>query len=159
MILVTTGTNGAAFDRLLRQIEYIDSAEDVLVQHGPSQIRPSGATCVPFLSFEALVDAVRSARAVVTHGGVGSVLIAAMEGKLPFVVPRLARYGEAVDDHQLTFARRLDSEGIVTLVEDPAQLPDLLHGNVRSAQRLGQPDPRLVRELKEYFAANGATSG
>ena len=159
MILVTTGTNGAPFDRLLREIERIDFGEELLVQHGPSQIRPSRATCVSFLSFDALVDAIRSARLVVTHGGVGSVLISVMQGKRPFVVPRLARYGEAVDDHQLSFARRLDVDGVVKLVADPAGLPDLLVEDVKPVQRRGQPAPRLVRELKEYFAANGATGG
>ena len=39
------------------------------------------------------------------------------------VVPRLRRFGEAVDDHQLLLGRRLHEAELVDLVEDPADLP------------------------------------
>ena len=40
MILVTTGSSGGSFDRLLSVVERFDVAEDILVQHGPSALRP-----------------------------------------------------------------------------------------------------------------------
>ena len=43
-------------------------------------------------------------------------------GKRPIVVPRRLHLGEAVDDHQLPIARRLDATGIVTLLEDADRL-------------------------------------
>ena len=60
-----------------------------------------GSTSSPF---DELVEHVRRARVVVSHAGVGSVLTALANGKRPVVVPRLHRFGEAVDDHQLPFA-------------------------------------------------------
>jgi UDP-N-acetylglucosamine transferase subunit ALG13 len=156
MILVTTGTNGPPFDRLLNEIDRVETTEQIMVQHGPSRVRPRAATCVSFLSFDALAELMQSARTVVTHGGVGSILLAAMYGKRPFVVPRLARYGEAIDDHQLSLAHRLDRRGNVTIVEDPTRLPALLEVDVPTVQELGRPDPRLVDELRSYFAAAGA---
>ncbi len=121
MILVTTGTNAPAFDRLLQEVEAMDIDEAVVVQHGPSALRPAGATCVDYVSFDRFVELVREARIVVTHAGVGSILVTLMNGKRPFVVPRLARFGEHVDDHQLELGRRLSEIGVVELIEDPSQ--------------------------------------
>src|SRR3989442_5847956 len=126
MILVTTGTNGVAFDRLLRAVGAIETEEPLVVQHGPSSLRPSGARCVDYVSFAELVEFVQEARVVVCHGGVGSILVALINGKRPVVVPRLARYGEVVDDHQLELGQRLSEAGLVTLVEDVVRLPEFV---------------------------------
>ena len=126
MILVSTGTNGKAFDRLLKAVGTLQIESDMVVQHGPSRIRPSGARCVSYVSFDEYAQLVRDADAVVTHAGAGSVLVALMNGKRPLVVPRLARFNEAIDDHQLVFAHRLAASGLVHLVEEPTFLQETL---------------------------------
>jgi beta-1,4-N-acetylglucosaminyltransferase len=120
VIFVTLGTQAYPFDRLLRGLEGVD--EELVVQGGSSSHRLDGATWFDFLDYPQLVEHVHAARVVVSHAGVGSVMTVVAEGKRPVVVPRLARYGEVVDDHQLPFARRLDEAGLVLLVEDPAEL-------------------------------------
>ena len=104
MIFVTVGTNEARFDRLLQAFQPSPPDEELLVQHGPSGVRPPGATCVDYLPYDELVATVRRARVVVTHAGVGSIMTALANGKRPIVVPRLRRFDEAVDDHQLQLA-------------------------------------------------------
>lgn len=151
MILVTVGTNEARFDRLLLEIDALPPGEELIVQHGPSHVRPARATCVDYLPFDELVALLRRARVVVTHAGVGSVMTALTNGKRPIVVPRLARYGEAVDDHQLPFAVRLDAAGIVRLVRDPAKLPGALaHDQDVSTSEI-RPDRQLVDELRTFL--------
>ena len=120
MIFVSVGTNEARFDRLLRAVAELPLEEELVVQHGHSTpVARPGAELVDFLSFEAMVDTIRRARAVVTHAGVGSVMVSLANGKCPVVVPRLKSFGEAVDDHQLQLGRRFAAAGLVTLVEDP----------------------------------------
>ena len=119
MIFVTVGTNEARFDRLLRAMESLSVDEEVVVQHGPSDVRPAGSACVDYLEFDDMVEYVDRSRVVVTHAGVGSILLALSRGRRPVVVPRLRRFGEAVDDHQVPLARRLGDLGLVTVVEDP----------------------------------------
>jgi UDP-N-acetylglucosamine transferase subunit ALG13 len=75
---------------------------------------------------EELHRLIREARVVVTHAGIGSVAAALDHGRRPVVVPRLRRFGEAVDDHQVFFARRLQAAGLVTVVEDLERLPEVL---------------------------------
>lgn len=161
MILVTTGTNAPPFDRLLREVEQLSHHESVVVQHGPSSLRPSGATCVDYVSFDRFVELVRAARVVVTHAGVGSILVALMNGKRPFVVPRVARFGEHVDDHQVELARRLSEIGVVTLVEDPRELEAAIRGDMtpRVADAIDHPR-QLIDQLAEYLNSivNGASA-
>lgn len=152
MIFVTVGTNEAPFDRLVRAVDLLSPDEEVVVQHGASAVRPARARCVDFLPFEEMVDHIRSARAVVTHAGVGSIMVTLANGKRPFVVPRLKRFGEAVDDHQVGLARRMDEAGLVVAVEDPQRIPHALREN--SARDAPPPSggERLAAELRVYLS-------
>ena len=154
MILVTTGTNAPAFDRLLSAVEAMSVNERVFVQHGPSTLRPAGATCVDYVSFDRFVELVREARIVVTHAGVGSILVTLMNDRRPFVVPRLARFGEHVDDHQLQLAQRLNELGVVELIEDPAHLEEAIRRVkplTQGADDVAERSGRLVDDLAAYL--------
>jgi beta-1,4-N-acetylglucosaminyltransferase len=153
VILVVTGTNGAPFDRMLRSVDQLAGSEELIVQHGPSTIRPASARCVDYVSYGELVSLIKRARLVITHGGAGSILVALAEGRRPLVVPRLARYREAVDDHQLVLARRLTAEEMVTLVEDPKLLPQLIGTVDGTSPPVSPGHSPLVAELAAYVAA------
>lgn len=150
MIFVTVGTNEAPFDRLVRAVERFPDGEELVVQHGSSSIRPANATCLDYVSFDVLVDHVRRARAVVTHAGIGSMIVALANGKRPIVVPRLQRFGEAVDDHQVALAHRLAEKDAIQLVETVDLLPDALAEAAPSSVEVGD-DGRLSRELRAHL--------
>ncbi len=154
MILVTTGSSGGPFDRLLSVVERFDVAEDILVQHGPSALRPPGARCVEYLPFDDLSRAVSDARVVVAHAGVGSILLCLTHGRTPLVVPRLPSLGEVVDDHQLVLARRLALSGAVTCVENADDLPELVRRQAPDSAG-DRRDPlgasALASELRRYI--------
>jgi len=148
VIFVTLGTQAYPFDRLLGGLDGLD--EELVVQGGVSSHRPAGAGWFDYLEYPQLVEYVRRARAVVSHAGVGSVMTAVAEGKRPLVVPRLHRFGEAVDDHQVPFARRLAEAGLVTLVEDPAGLPAALADPPPLAERAAS-ESSLAADLRAYL--------
>lgn len=151
MIFATVGTNEARFDRLLVALGALRLDEPLVVQCGHSSVRPANANCVEFLDFEEMAAHVRAARAVVTHAGVGSVLLCLAEGVRPIVVPRRRSHGEAVDDHQLEFGRHLDASGLVTLVEDPERLQGAL-ARTRSLESPPEGGHRLALELRDFLA-------
>jgi UDP-N-acetylglucosamine transferase subunit ALG13 len=122
MILVTVGTNEQPFDRLVEAAARLRSAEPLVVQHGSSAVEHGPGTWLDFVSFEDLSKLMAEARVVVSHAGVGSIMVARRWGHRPVVVPRRLHLGEAVDDHQLPLARRLQRSGTVTLVEDTSAL-------------------------------------
>jgi UDP-N-acetylglucosamine transferase subunit ALG13 len=153
MILVAVGASQFPFDRLLRALDALPGGEALVVQHGPSAVRPANARCLKFVPMDTLAELVREARVVITHAGVGSILLSLTNGKRPLVVPRLRAFGETVDDHQLESARRFAQVGLVQLVEDPAELT----AAVRTADESdGEPIEvggagSLVQELSDYL--------
>jgi UDP-N-acetylglucosamine transferase subunit ALG13 len=154
VILVTTGTNGSPFDRLLTAVATLTLDDELVVQHGPSTLRvPRGAN-VAYLPYAELEELVSRARLVITHGGVGSILLTLMNGIRPVVVPRTRSYGEAVDDHQLTLATRLAELRLVELVEDVSELGQAID---TMEPHLGGPGvagaDALARDVRTYVAA------
>jgi UDP-N-acetylglucosamine transferase subunit ALG13 len=153
MIFATVGTNEAPFDRLLLALARVADGEELVVQCGSSAVRPANARCIEFLPFDDVTDYVAKSRVVVMHAGVGSIAVALAAGVRPIVVPRLHRYREAVDDHQLHLARRLAETGSVHLVEDPEFLPEAIDGSGDSVPARFQPAGRIVEELRDYLDA------
>jgi UDP-N-acetylglucosamine transferase subunit ALG13 len=122
VIFVTVGTTHFQFDRLLAAVAALETDEELVVQRGPSRVPLGDARVIDFLSFDELNDHVRQADTVITHAGVGSIMVALSQGKRPIVVPRLQRFGEAVDDHQVQVATQLDRSGRVRAVLDLVDL-------------------------------------
>ena len=154
MIFATTGTC-EPFDRMLQAFDALELDEELVVQHGISPVRPRGARCFDFLAYSDLVAFVRSARVVVTHGGVGTILTALANGKRPIVVPRLADRGEAIDDHQVELARKLAATGVIELVEQIDDLGPIL-ARPHELTRTVAADARLVSELRAYLTSAAA---
>ena len=153
MIFVTVGTNEATFDRLLQAVAGLDLSEEAVVQHGHSSaLAPAGATLTPFLSFDEMTELVRKADVVITHAGVGSIMLALTNGKHPIVVPRRKAFGEAVDDHQVELGQRLAASELVTFVDSPDDLAATLAGHVPRASH-APLSSSLATELKSYLTA------
>jgi hypothetical protein len=67
-----------------------------------------------------------------------------------------------VDDHQLFFARRLARESLVTLVDDPGQLPSIVKDEPRALPTTtAEGTGSLEADLRAYLhqVVNGASSG
>ncbi len=109
MIFATVGTHEDPFNRLIVELERLQPglAEPVVIQSGYSTAAAPHCTVVPMMTFAELQDHMARARVVVTHGGPASIMQALAHGKVPVVVPRQAKFGEHVDDHQVRFSARI----------------------------------------------------
>ncbi len=151
LVLVTLGMDFHAFHRLMRWVDGWLRAGAMdrircLVQTGPA-VGPRGAECREFLEYEELKEAIMEAIAVACHAGPGTIMLCRSAGQKPVVVPRLARLGEVVDDHQVVFARQLASEGLIDLAEDESRFRALMDAAVaRGRQQLPDDGPRSSSE-------------
>lgn len=155
MIFVTVGTNEARFDRLLEALDALSGDEELIVQHGPSPVRPRGAACVDFIPFDELVEHVRRARLVITHAGVGSIMVCLANGTRPVVMARQHAHGEAVDDHQVGLARRMEEAGLVTVVDTAAAIAEVTGADGHLAAPRAAAT-RLVDDLTAFLATPGS---
>jgi UDP-N-acetylglucosamine transferase subunit ALG13 len=153
MILVTVGVSNLPFDRLVAAVDDLAAeGETVVAQYGAARVRPRRAVCFDYLPFVELEEWVSKARVVVCHAGIGSVAMCLSTGRHPVVVPRVKRLGESVDEHQLTFGRRLGELGLATVVEDVSELARAVRSVPESQPRTGL-SPQLADELLAYVGS------
>ena len=139
MIFVTVGTHEQPFDRLLQCVDELKArgtlTEEVVLQTGVSTYIPKSCQWERFYPYQTMQELVEAARIVVTHGGPSSFLMALQRNKVPVVVPRMHKFGEHVNDHQLTFCKEVaDRNKNILLVEDVSSLEEVLLGYDTLAQ-------------------------
>ena len=152
MIFVTVGMHTKGFDRLVKKMDEIagNIDEEVIIQTGGTSFKPQSAKWFDFTTEEEIKELCRKASVVVTHAAM-SILDAWEQGKPVVVVPRLKKYGEAIDDHQLYLVRELENEGKVTAVYNVEKLEEALL-RVDLKNPTFSKDNKLVTALKKYIA-------
>lgn len=150
MIFVTVGTQ-IPFDRMIRMIDEIApqlNGEEIIAQSCDGLYHPVNFTTVRFIEpmrFEQLMD---SARVIVAHAGIGTILSAMKRGKPLIVVARRADLKEHRNDHQLATAANLASEFAVAVADNSAELLEMI-------RRAPVPDalsPRPAQSLIKAIA-------
>ena len=119
MIFVTVGTHEQAFNRLIQEIDLLKYngkiTEEVICQIGYSDYIPKYCKWEKMISYEEMINNVKEARIVITHGGPASFLLPLQYGKIPIVVPRQLKYNEHVNNHQLDFLNKIVKKWILLL--------------------------------------------
>lgn len=117
MIFVSLGTQKMQMNRLLIEIDALIAdgliKDDVFAQTGYSDYVPKHFRFAKFLSPEAFNENLKSCCLFITHGGVGSILGGLEFGKKIIAVPRLSKYREHVDDHQVQICEKYSKKGLL----------------------------------------------
>lgn len=117
-IFITLGSQKFQFNRLLKAVDELCEkgtvdAEDVFAQIGYSDYLPKNFSYKKFLDRDEFSNEMEKANIVITHGGTGAIIGAVKKGKKVIAVPRLAKYGEHVDDHQLQLIKQFDDLNLI----------------------------------------------
>lgn len=130
MILVLLGTQNNSFHRLLEEIQRnIDNGnikEKVIAQKGYTKFESKDMILYNQVPIEEMRKLINSADLIITHGGVGSIITSIEQGKKVIAVPRLKKYNEHVNDHQLDIIKSFDEMGYIIGIEDVAQISEAL---------------------------------
>ena len=130
MIFVTVGSQKFPFNRLLKKVDQMVQegaiTEEVLIQTGASDYTPSHCRYQPFYNRALFSEMLGSCTVLITHGGTGTIIDAVKRGKKTIVVPRLSRYGEHVDDHQLELTGRFHALKLVYACPETEGLAEAL---------------------------------
>lgn len=111
MIFVILGTHELEFKRLLEYLEKMDIKEEVIIQSGNTKFVSNKYKVIPFLDQNDFNQYIKESTLVITHGGVGSILTALTHKKKVITMPRLSKYNEHNDDHQLEICNKLSKDG------------------------------------------------
>ncbi len=117
MILVLLGTQDKPFERILKAISNSKKKgnikDKIIAQVGCTTFNDKNIKTFDFVSKEEIGKLIDEARIVITHAGVGTITECVNKGKKVIVVPRLKKYGEHTNDHQLQITKEFTEKGYV----------------------------------------------
>lgn len=154
-VVVTVGTDHHRFDRL---VHWVNDWLGAHPRQTPGFFMQSGSTTVvpvcaasPSVDVGQLDQLLDRADVIVCHGGPATIAAAWARDLLPIVVPRRPELGEHVDDHQVTFSRKVADLGRIRLAETHADFAALMAtvtsdpSSLRGAVPAGDVDATVAR--------------
>jgi UDP-N-acetylglucosamine transferase subunit ALG13 len=154
MIFVTVGTL-FSFERLINAVDdavgngLID--EEVFAQIGPCQTKPKHLKYVEMLDKKGYDEMVKNATGLISHAGIGSITLALYHNKPLLVMPRMARYNEHVNDHQVDTARKFEELGHVLVAYEASELVPKIKQIKSFVPKKRQCNPQAVVERISHF--------
>ena len=130
MILVTLGTQDKKFTRLLddiqKEIDKENIKDKVIVQAGFTKYESKDMEIFDLIDREKFNELMNSCDLLITHGGVGSIISGLKANKKVIACPRLAKYQEHINDHQVQIVDRFSESGYLLSYKDGDNLKDIL---------------------------------
>lgn len=123
MIFVTVGNHFQGFDRLLKKVDEIAPriGDEIVIQRGYSAYHPENARYFDFVPMDTSVEYVKNSDLVISHAGIGTIILCKEYGIPLIIFPRRKRYGEHGTDHQVEIAKVLEKrndENIYVIYEE-----------------------------------------
>ena len=128
-IFVTVGTvHKYAFQRIVKLVNSVRHEGDYIVwQIGDVSHKESSGEVHREMSESALKNFLISSDVVISHAGVGSILNILDFGKFPILIPRLSRFGEHIDDHQLQIAALVSKLDLGLVINEGIERSNLVN--------------------------------
>ena len=130
MIFICVGSREYQFDRLLEKIDDLVKEkkldEEVFAQIGQSTYIPEHYQYVRYISPDDFHQKQIDADLIISHGGTGALVAALKLGKKVIAVPRLAKYQEHIDDHQIQVCNMLEKQQYLKVVYEMSELYDTI---------------------------------
>lgn len=130
MILITLGTQDKEFKRLLdevqKQIDNGNIKEKVVVQAGHTKYESKDMEIFDLIDREKFSKLISECDILITHGGVGSIITGLQNNKKVIVAPRLAKYNEHMNNHQLQITENFSKAGYILPLYDGDDLGKVL---------------------------------
>jgi UDP-N-acetylglucosamine transferase subunit ALG13 len=156
MIFITVGTHTQPFNRLLVEVDNLISKgfikERVVAQIGYSTYKPKYYEFFNFTSYKKILSLNKKANIVISHAGVGSIIIALKYNKPLIIVPRLKKYNEHTDNHQLQIAKAFENENKAIVVYNIRNLKDAINNAKRFHFKHVHEKNTLVKEISKILA-------
>lgn len=129
MIFITLGSQKFQFDRLLKKLDEMKAAgvitDEIFAQTGFSTYQPEHFKTQDFMDRDTFAAHMAQADMVITHAGTGAIIGAVKQGKKVIAVPRLSKYGEHVDDHQLQIVEQFTDMNLLEPCWDVEELANV----------------------------------
>lgn len=158
MIFVTLGSQKFQFNRLLIEIDrLVDEGkinEEVFAQIGYSDYKPKNYEYKEFLDRDEFTNIMLMCNKVITHGGTGAIIGAIKNGKKVIAVPRLAKFNEHVDDHQLQIITEFNEMNLIKGVNEVNEIYEALQKlKVIEFKEYVSNTKKIINEIEKFIIA------
>jgi len=155
MIFVTAGTH-TGFDRLLKEVDRIAGSgkinEEFVVEFGNSNFEPKNLKKIKFLPRKEYLKNLKDSELVIIHGGSGSVLDVLINKKKAIIVPRLKKFREHENDHQMDLAQALEKSGRALAVYEISNLEQKITNAKNFSPKFSSEKSGLINALEEFIS-------
>lgn len=156
MIFITLGTQKFQFNRLLKAVdELIENKainDSIFAQIGYSDYKPKNYEYIDFLDREAFSKTLKKADLVISHGGTGAIISSLKNGKKVIAVPRLAKYYEHVDNHQLQLVEQFVESNLIYKCDNCLDLGQMIEkAKNHTFNRYVSNTKNIINRIDEYI--------
>lgn len=156
MILVLLGTQDRQFDRLINEVVKLKKKgnikDKIIIQKGVSIFEDNKIESFDFAPKEKIEELIDNAKIVITHAGVGTITECLTKNKKVIVVPRLKKYAEHTNDHQLQITKEFADKKYIIPVYDISKLKDaLLEVKNFKPERYESNTNNFINMIKEFI--------
>ena len=156
MIFITLGSQKFQFNRLLKAVDKLVAngtiTDNVVAQIGYSDYKPQNFGYENFFDRETFAKIMDEAETVITHGGTGAIVGAVKKGKKVIAVPRLSKYGEHVDDHQVQLAKSFAEKNYVFMYNEGDSISELIKKTkIHRFERYFSQRDKLLKVLDDFI--------
>ena len=162
MIFVTVGNHFQEFDRLLKKVDAIAPRipHEIVIQKGYSKYLPRNAKYFDFVPMDEAMNYIRKSDLVISHAGIGTIILCKEKGVPLVIFPRRKKYGEHGTDHQVEIAKVLAERGDenIYIVYEENQLEEKIievMGKKKIAPAENRGRENLIRTIREFIEASG----
>jgi UDP-N-acetylglucosamine transferase subunit ALG13 len=101
-----------SFDRLTKEIDNLGNKKDfeIFAQIGNSKYIPKNIKFVDFMTPDEFSKEAEKQDIIISHAGIGSIIELLNLNKRIILFPRLKKYGEAIDNHQLEICKAFNKK-------------------------------------------------
>lgn len=154
-VFLSVGTHAQQFDRLLAEMDSVLARgkikAQVFAQTGNSKYTPKNFKCKKFLDEKEYNKKMDWAEIVISHGGAGTIINALLKKKRLIIVPRLKKFGEHTNDHQLELAEAFAKEGKAVGVFEIAELGKQLKAVQKFRPKIASNKESLISAIGDFL--------
>lgn len=125
MIFLTVGTQ-FPFDRLVKTVDEVAGEgvldEEIFGQIGKTSYKPQHFQYTDYLDKAEFDKCIERCSGIISHAGIGSIVMALDNDKPLLAMPRLRRYHEAVNDHQVDICEKFEELGHMLVAHNAEDL-------------------------------------
>ena len=159
MILVTLGTQDKSFTRILDEIQkLIDNniiQDRVVVQAGFTKYKSNNMKIFDLVDREQFSELIKECSLLITHGGVGSILTGLKNNKVVIACPRLAKYKEHLNDHQVQIVNNFSAAGYILKYDDGDDLAAVIEKSQKfKPKKYVSNTKNIINIIEKYIKEN-----